>query len=306
MIKSQSNRWKYFSFLISGILIASTILGWQQVDFPLKSVYGAGTITNVFVSPSANIFNTNSYYTISFNTATAGIIKSIEITFPAGFNIVSAKLMEIQGIGTGSATITGQTLKYSVSSPVLVPASKSIKIMISDVINSVSPSSQVSVVTKDNSINSAIIDGPTKSTAFTLTPVTNAMIGTNAVTSTKMGSDSVDTSKIKNNQVTLADMAPNSVNSTKIVDNSIGKQDMNTDFFKKITLIPNTGGWNPDGIRKIFGISDTQVSPTSIILTSVNHGEAGCIKGNHAKGWFEIVCNIPPSHNDLLSYMVIN
>ncbi len=266
-------------------------------------------MTNVFVSPSANVFSTTSYYTISFNTATPGIIKSIEITFPTGFNIASAKLIEVQGIGAGPVTIMGQILKYSVSSPVLVPASKSIKIMISDVINSALSSNQVSVVTKDNSIHSAIIDGPTKSATFTLTPVTNSMLGNNAIISTKIAPDSVDTSKIKNGQVTLADMAPNSINSSKIVDNSIIRGDISTGFLKKVSLTYNpTSGWTPDG-KKGFVIRDSQVTPSSFVQISVSTSapvSPGCYLLETGTGWFYVLCNLYPYFDDILNYLVIN
>ncbi len=295
---------------MTGILVLATILGWQQVNFPMQSIYGAGTLTNVFVSPSANVFSTTSYYTISFNTATPGIIKSIEITFPSGFNIASTKLIEVQGIGPGSMTITGQILKYSVSSPVLVSASKSIKIMISDVTNSASPSNQVSVVTKDNSIHSAIIDGPTKSAAFTLTPVTNSMIGNNAITSTKIAPDSVDTSKIKNGQVTLADMAPNSVYNSTIIDNSIVKADISTGFLKKVSRTYGGTDWIPDNTRDWFLIRDPQVTPSSFVQISVSTTYPAtppdCYVHDVYTKWFYILCKTPPDFYDILNYVVIN
>lgn len=58
---------------------------------------------------------TRSNNVITFAIATAGTnIKSETITFPAGFNVASANLIEQVGISTpGTFSIAGQTLKYT-------------------------------------------------------------------------------------------------------------------------------------------------------------------------------------------------
>ena len=45
--------------------------------------------------------STTSTYEIGFNTATSGQIRTIEIAFPAGYNVAGASLIETAGIGTG-------------------------------------------------------------------------------------------------------------------------------------------------------------------------------------------------------------
>jgi len=187
----------------------------------MREAYGAGILTNVFSIPSDNIFSSNSYYTITFNTATTGTIKTIEIKFPIGFNVAAANLIEVQGIGAGSLSVVGQVVKYTVSSPVSVPAPRAIKIMIADVTNAVTLSNQISVVTKDNSISSGVIDGPTNSALFKLIQITNPMISTGAVTATKIGADAIDSSKIKNGQIGNSDIANSAINSDKLADNSV-------------------------------------------------------------------------------------
>ena len=224
MLKS-SDKWKSLSFFLIGILTCYAVAGGitisrEQLSWVtaykgaisfIPSAYAAGVLTNVFAMPSDNTLSTMSYYTIAFNTATAGIVKSMEITFPAGFNIASSKLIRSSGDWSRFYLGDGPDPKIHSLESSFYPAARSVKIMIANIINSAVSSNQISVVTKDNSINSAIIDGPTNSAIFNLIQVTNPMIGNSAVTSTKLGTDSVDSFKIKDGQVGLADMAANSV-----------------------------------------------------------------------------------------------
>src|SRR5436309_13101893 len=109
---SNEKKWKYLSFALMGVLISGigtmAVLGQvpmfvqqDQVNSPqlLPSAYGAGALTNVFALPSNNVFRATGYYNIVFTTATTGTIKTIEITFPAGFNVGSTKLLQTQGTG---------------------------------------------------------------------------------------------------------------------------------------------------------------------------------------------------------------
>ena len=323
MLKS-SDKWKSLSFFLIGILTCYAVAGGitisrEQLSWVaaykgaisfIPSAYAAGALTNVFAMPSDNTLSTMSYYTIAFNTATAGIVKSMEITFPAGFNIASSKLIEVQGIGVGSISVTGQILKYTVSSPVSIPAARSVKIMIANIINSAVSSNQISVVTKDNSINSAIIDGPTNSAIFNLIQVTNPMIGNSAVTSTKLGTDSVDSFKIKDGQVGLADMAANSVDGSTIKDSSISKADVSTAFIKKVSLSYPQSGWNPGLGYSNFVISDSSVTATSVIQITVNEKGIvlnGCNLDSIGGGWFDVNCGFySPAFETKLNYVVIN
>ncbi len=163
---------------------------------------------NVIVEPSNNLFNLESHYVIGFNTATTGNIKFITITFPAGFNIANAKLIEAGGIGTGSTSVSGQTLTYTVSSPVSISSGKTIMIMLGKMVNNAVASNTVSITTKDGS--SIVIDGPTTSPTFTLQPVSTPMLGITSVTQ----------ARIATGAVTLPTLVANSVNSSRIVDGS--------------------------------------------------------------------------------------
>ncbi len=191
-------------------------------------------------------------------------------------------------------------------------------IMIANIINSALPSNQVSVVTKDNSINSAIIDGPTNS-LFNLIRVTNSMIGTSAVTNPSIAPDAIESSKIKNGQIGLADLASNSVDGSKIVDGSVAKTDVSTSFIKKVTLSSGMQGWDVGSYSKDFGIEDSQVTETSIVQINVRDlyidpppphltfwFSMQCSVRLMYIGGFSVTCDLPPSNNAKLNYVVVS
>ena len=147
----------------------------------------------MFALPVDNLFIIKTYYIIAFTTATAGAIRDIEVTFPSGFNVASAKLLEVQGIGAGSLSVSGQVVKYTVSSVVSIPASTAIKISLADITNAATTSNQVAVTTKAFSgPNVVVIDGPTNSAVFTLIQVSNPMIGANTIDTPKFTANSVE------------------------------------------------------------------------------------------------------------------
>src|SRR2546422_1951622 len=194
MSNISNGKWKLLSFALIGALVSGmgtmaalgqvpVFVQQDQVNSPqlLPSAYGAGALTNVFALSSNNVFKGTGYYNIAFTTATTGTIKTIEITFPAGFNVGSAKLIQTQGTGAGSLSVSVQTVKYTIATPVSVTAPKSMMIMIGNIVNPAITSNQVSVVTKDAS--AVVIDGPTNSATFTLTRVTNSMVQSGLVLS---------------------------------------------------------------------------------------------------------------------------
>lgn len=162
-------------------------------------------LTNVIVEPSNSLFFLESHYVIGFTTATTGTIKVITITFPAGFNIANAKLIEASGIGAGGISVAGQTLTYTVNSAVSVPAGKSIMIMLGKIVNSGVASNTVSITTKD--ATNFVIDGPSASLPFTLRSVGPAMLGANSVT----------TNNIVNGTIIRPDIAPAAVPNYRVI-----------------------------------------------------------------------------------------
>ena len=194
------DKWKYLSITLIGILATSMLsVAFQlpqlvQDTIGLQPAYGAGALANVFVMPSDNMFKSESYYVVAFTTGTTGTIKTITMTFPSGFVLTNAKLIEVQNIGAGSIGISGQTITYSVNSAVSMSAGTAIKIMIGKIVNAATTSNTVAVTTKN--ATPATIDGPTNSATFTLIQVTNSMIGTSAVSNSKIQSGAVTSAKI--------------------------------------------------------------------------------------------------------------
>src|SRR3989475_12326406 len=197
----------------------------------LPSAYAAGVLTGISVMPSDQTFVQQSYYWVQFTTSTTGVIHTIKVTYPAGFNVAGTKLLEVSGVGSGSLSISGQTLTYTIASPVSVAAGKAIKLMFGNIKNGATASNTVAISTIDGGVP---IDSGTGT--FALTQITNSMIATSAVTNSKLSSNavslskmqanSVDSSKIADGQVALVDLANNSVNGSKIVDGSVALADL--------------------------------------------------------------------------------
>ena len=275
----------------------------------LPSAYAAGVLTGISVMPSDQTVVQQSYYTVQFTTATTGIIHTIKVTYPAGFVMGGTKLIEVSGIGGGSLSISGQTLTYTIASPVSVPAGKQIKLMFGNIKNGATTSNTVAISTIDGGVP---IDSGTGT--FTLTPITNSMIGAGAVSNSKLATNSVSSSKITDGQVALVDLANNSVNgskivdgsvaladlaansvdSTKIVDASVGLADLaansvdsgkivdgsivaadvNTGFINFVTKTDGTDGWNPDGVAVNFSIQNSGADVISRVVVTLDNSVA--------------------------------
>jgi hypothetical protein len=148
----------------------STFLAAPANVSPLDAGFDTEAATCCLTArPTNNIVNTNSFYDIVFLTATSGIIKKVQVTFPAGTAIPSgAYFNEAEGIGLGTVSKSGQTIIYTVNNAVNVPAGSKIRLEFANINNPLSPSSsyKVTVTTRDTFNN--IIDGPSQSTAYTI------------------------------------------------------------------------------------------------------------------------------------------
>src|SRR2546428_3450413 len=311
----------------------------------LPSAYAAGVLTGISVMPSDQTVVQQSYYTVQFTTATTGIIHTIKVTYPAGFVMGGTKLIEVSGIGGGSLSISGQTLTYTIASPVSVAAGKQIKLMFGNIKNGATTSNTVAISTIDGGVP---IDSGTGT--FTLTQIANAMIAPSAVTNSKLATNSVSSSKIRDGQVALVDLANNSVNGSKIVDGSVTSADIadgsvaladlaansvnsgtivdgsivaadvNTGFINFITIADGSNGWNPDGATQNFAVTGTGAGSSSRVLVTLdNSGATTCGVHDHGgffshgifSGFFftpaiEIHCDIAPSDGSILLLMIAN
>ena len=103
-------------------------------------------------------------HTIGFTTATTATIASVDILFPAGFDVSSVAVGVVTGIGAGTVAAAGQMVTYTVTTPAGVPASTAITIELAGVVNGPAGNYTVVVVTRDAA--ASIIDGPTESDPF--------------------------------------------------------------------------------------------------------------------------------------------
>jgi hypothetical protein len=254
----------------------------QDGDF---STQAALSLTRA--SQTNNFVASKAYYDISFRTATAGIIKSIVIDFPAGTAVGSALLVEATGIGPGTVSASaGEVLTYTVTNAVNVPANTIIRIQISNINNPPTPSASFTVsITTRNAAN-GIIDGPTATSAYNMVQVGNAQI------------------------------APGAVTTTKIATGAVSSTDIAQSFMKKVTVLDdaagNAVGWNPDGSTIDFDISEPAVD--NVQTTYVNLYVYGggipntpdCRPVSLNPGHLDIRCDIPPQPGDELQYVVEN
>ncbi len=94
--------------LVNPVSAASTTDGSTSVPSTISQdgsdFSTQAAISSLSARPTNNIVNTNSFYDVVFLTATAGAIKTIQVTFPAGTTIPSSAFFnEAEGIGPGTA-----------------------------------------------------------------------------------------------------------------------------------------------------------------------------------------------------------
>jgi hypothetical protein len=157
------------------ILVVSTF-PVSSLQF-IKPAMAAG-LTGVYVVPASNIVNERATYDIFLKPATTATIETIEMNFPASFDLTAAtRLIENSGIGSGSLSVTGSTLKYTVSSPVSVPAGTSIRLEIGRIVATTADRFTVSISTLNTA--SSIIDGPTPSSSIIIKDITGNDVSPN-------------------------------------------------------------------------------------------------------------------------------
>lgn len=155
---NQSSVSRCFGF--NSYLISSTFNNKPRrggSDFTTQAVLGSVTSR-----PTNNFVTANSFYDVVFVTATAGVIKTIEVTFPAGTTIPSALVNEVVGIGPGTPSKSGQTtIVYTIANVVNVPAGTKIRLEIANINIPLNPSTSYKVTVTIRDAANAIIDGPT-------------------------------------------------------------------------------------------------------------------------------------------------
>ena len=278
---SQKNKFrsKFIPLSLALIILVVSTSPFSSLQL-VKEAEAAG-LTNVSVVPASNIINERATYDIFLETATTGTIKTIEMTFPPSFDLTAAtRYIERSGIGSGSLSSSGSTLKYTVNSPESVPAGKNIRLEIGNILAGSEGSFTVSIITKTDS--GGTLDGPTDSGVFTI-----KSIGTN-------------------------DILDNKVSSSDIKDNSITGSDISTALMIQKTLhddtVGNTRGWNPDGSKKAFAIADPDISsaPNSQFVSMMIRSEnpVFCAAAGADTGLFVVYCDSAPRNSADINYII--
>lgn len=298
--------------------VPSTI-GQDGNDFTTQA------LSSLTARPTNNIVNTNSFYDVVFVTGTSGAIKRIQVTFPAGTTVpTGASFNEAEGIGPGTVSKSGQTLTYTVTNAVNVPAGTKIRLEFANINNPLSPSANYKVtVTTRNAANTPI-DGPTQSAAYTVkqigpnvianNAVTNAKIADFAVTTSKLGTLSVSGSKLQTGSVSTSKIESGAITTPKIADNSITSIKPAESFMKRVGVVddlPGHGvGWNPNDFTTAFEITEPLASGfgASAIVNVVSPSSVDilCAAGRVFNGIIGVICATAPPEGSILDYTVIN
>jgi hypothetical protein len=245
----------------------------------VKPAEAAG-LTRVSVVPTTGIVNQRTTYDIFLTTATTATIRSIEISFPSSFDISDAtKVIERDGIHSGSLSSSGSTLKYSIYNPVRVSAGTTIKLEIASIVAGKPGTFTASISTLKGS---GQIDGPTSSSSFSI--------------------KDIDTN----------DIAANSVTSSKIADNSITGRDLSTGLTIRKTLNDDNAGhahgWDPNGSTKSFAIFDSDIagaSDSEFISVMIRYANlVYCTASPGDTGLFVVHCNSAPVGSAVLDYVI--
>jgi hypothetical protein len=287
--KNVSKRIFKTSLALVLIVFAFTMSSQSSFFQIIKPAEAAG-LTHVSVVPTTGIVNQRTTYDIFLRTATTATIRNIEITFPPSFDITHAtKLIEREGIRSGSLSSSGSTLKYTVFNPVRVSADTTIRLEIASIVAGNPGTFKVSISTSNGN---GQIDGPTSSSSFSIKD-----IGTNDIAA---------------NSITGSKITDNSVTSSKIADNSITGQDLSTGFTIRKTLhddtIGNAHGWNPDTSTRAFAILDSDISGSSsseFVSVMVRSGNpVFCAAASGDTGLFGVYCDSPPGNSAELDYII--
>ena len=125
---------------------------------------GAATLTNMTWSVSNNqVGATAVTYSYSFKTTTAGTIKTITFAVSGAGLAGTPVINRNYGIGAGTVARSGQTITYTVTTPVAVAAGIPIYIEFTGMTNSSTAGSYTSVITTQTSVPATIDTGTTPS-----------------------------------------------------------------------------------------------------------------------------------------------
>jgi hypothetical protein len=266
--------------------------------------------TQVMVLTSNNIVNAKANYDILFKTGVTGIIKSIQLTFPAGTNIANAIILEASGLPPGTLSVAGQTGTYTITNTISTPPGTAVRLEIGNIINPPNPSNahSIKVITKDSVGNP--IDVLMISNAYSIKQIGNSEVSDNAITSSKiidgqvsatdMSDNSITTAKILDGQVKSGDLADNSITTSqfasKIADNAVTES--------KLAI----GAVTSDKISFVHKLifATCIIDYSTIAQQSADHGECSVPGASYSNGDSVVVTNNALGFNMFSTSGVVN
>jgi hypothetical protein len=143
------------------------------VNAPTLSSPTQAALVGVTATPLNPVINEVSTYVIAFQLGTAGTdVKSETITFPVGFDVTNANMIEVNDgacndqFQTGVLTVAGQTLIWDHTLAGSPGTGITITMTIGNIVNANTLNNQITMSTR--TANQQIIDGPTLSSVFQL------------------------------------------------------------------------------------------------------------------------------------------
>jgi len=147
--------------LLTVIVIAAGVLAFSA------SPAQAGTPTNMSWAVSNNqVGATNVTYSYSFRTATVGTIKTITFAVSGAGLAGTPAIVRVYGIGAGTVSRSGQTITYTVTTAVSIPAGIPIYIELSGLTNTSTAGSYTTVITTLTAAPATIDSGTTPAVVF--------------------------------------------------------------------------------------------------------------------------------------------
>ena len=149
--RTHRGRWLRRS-LLGGLLAAGLVALTAAPAF-------AASLTNIsWTVSNSQTGKTGVTYAYAFKTATTGTIKTVTMTVPAGTGGAVA-VGTVYGLGAGTVSLAANTLTYTVTSAVSVPANIPIYVSFTGLTNTATAGSYTSTITTQTSVPATIDTG---------------------------------------------------------------------------------------------------------------------------------------------------
>jgi K319-like protein len=259
-----------------------------------SSVFTAQGIGSTVAVQSNSLVSSRAAYDVIFKTASTGVIGKMEMTFPAGTHVASPILVEVSGLGPGSLSVSGQTLTYTVTSPVSVPAGVYLRLEIWRISNPAIPSSslQVQIATKTSG-GSTIDTG--SSTIYFVRQIATGDISDNAITSAKIGDGQVKTNDIAPFGVQTGNLGAQALTSDNLADfavqtDKVANGAITSEKIEAGVILPH--------VTKVVGTFQSVTPGTYNYATATCHPGDRATSGGYFIGSFDSTLRITESEAD--------